>query len=327
MKYRQLTMCARSQIYALMSTGCSARKIAAHLDVAPSTISRELRRNRGPRGYRHQQANRFAIARKSNASTGLRKWTAKLEATVIWALSHHQWSPEQIAGRLALREPHRISHERIYTFIRADRAAGGKLYQHLRHSGRKYRKRSKLAGKSLIPNRVDITERESIIEHKVRIGDFEGDTVLGKGHQTALLTLVDRTSKFTLIDKLTRRCSATTAEAMSKRLMQLPVQLRKTCTLDNGLEFARHEQVTAMTGVRCFFARPYAPHQRGLNEHTNGLIRQYLPKGHDLGNISHAHVRYIEDKINNRPRKVLGYKTPREVFNELALNEGVALAC
>ena len=314
--YHQVTQDTRSQIYALKTSGHSQNSIAEKLGFDRSTISRELRRNKGGRGYRPLQANEMAVARRSIASRKKKKWTPELQARVITELKTTDASPEQISGRLK-REGILISHESIYQFIWDDKKAGGALYKHLRHHGKRYNKRSSgKAGRGCIPDRVDISERPKIVESKSRIGDWEGDTIIGSRHRGCILSYVDRHSKFTLLKKIERKTAlfvhAATLEKMSS--LAHPVL---TITYDNGKEFALHKAIAAGLKASCFFAAPYHPWERGLNEHTNGLVRQYFPKLMDLSKIPEELIEEVEHRLNHRPRKSLDYKTPAEVFQEL----------
>jgi len=186
----------------------------------------------------------------------------------------------------------------------------------LRHSGKKYNKRSSVAaGRGHIPNRVDIDERPKIVEQKTRIGDWEGDTIIGAKHQGAIVSLVDRCSKFTVLKKIDRKTAELVTKAAVEKLGGLSLLLLViTITLDNGKEFADHVTIADKLGAKVYFAKPYHAWERGLNEYTNGLIRQYLPKSTDFTQVSDEMVQEIEDKLNNRPRKILGYKTPMEVM-------------
>jgi IS30 family transposase len=224
------------------------------------------------------------------------------------------WSPEQISGRLKEQGKASISHEAIYQYIWENKRSGGILFKQLRHKGKKYNKRSSgKAGRGCIPNRVDITERPEIVEQKSRIGDWEGDTVISAVSKTALLTVVDRHSKFTRIKKIGRKTAANVRAAMKDVMSPLPYPVF-TITYDNGKEFAAHQDIATDLNAKCYFATPYHSWERGLNEHTNGLIRQYLPKLVDFKDVTDDEIQTIEDRLNNRPRKSLGYKTPMEVM-------------
>ena len=309
--YHHVTRDIRSQIYALKATGISLHKIAVIVERDVSTISREIKRNTGGRGYRYKQADAKAIERRENASRTPQKFTPTL-VKIIEENLLKEWSPDQISGRLKEKGIASISHEAIYQHIWKNKRAGGVLYKQLRHNGKKYNKRSSgKAGRGCIPNRVDITERPQIVEQKVRIGDWEGDTVISAVSKTAILTVVDRHSKFTRIKKIGRKTAENVRIAMKEVMNSLPVY---TVTYDNGMEFAAHQGIAADLNAQCYFAAPYHSWERGLNEHTNGLIRQYLPKSMDFKDVTDDEIQVIEDRLNNRPRKILGYKTPMEVM-------------
>lgn len=311
--YHHVTLDIRSQIYALKATGTSLHKIAAIVERDVSTISREINRNTGSRGYRYKQADAKAVERRANASRAPQKLTPTLVAIIEEKLME-EWSPDQISGRLKDKNIASISHEAIYQLIWKNKSAGGALYKQLRHNGKKYNKRSSgKAGRGCIPNRVDITERPKIVEQKTRIGDWEGDTVISAVSKTALLTVVDRHSKFTRIKKLGRKTAENVRVAMKEVMSVLPYPVI-TVTYDNGKEFAAHQDIAADLNAHCYFAAPYHSWERGLNEHTNGLIRQYLPKSVDFKDVTDDEIQAIEDRLNNRPRKILGYKTPMEVM-------------
>jgi IS30 family transposase len=235
-----------------------------------------------------------------------------MEALIIKRLES-DWSPEQISGRLKL-EGICVSHETIYRYVREDRLAGGLLYQHLRHGGKKYRKHgSKSAGVGCIPNRVGIEERPAIVDEKSRIGDWEGDTVVSTRSRAHLVTLTERYSKFLFVRKIGRKTKKNTNHAIVN-LLKKHRKFVKTITFDNGTEFAGHAEMTKKLGAKIYFARPYKSCDRGLNEHTNGLIRQYLPKKRDFADVMDKKIREIQNLLNNRPRKVLNFRTPHEVF-------------
>jgi IS30 family transposase len=321
--YHHLTQTERCQIYALKASNMSQIKIASMLGFSASTLSRELKRNRGKRGYRHQQANTLAIERRYIASKRSSRMTA---ATIelIRVNLRKKWSPEQIAGRLKM-DGIFISHETIYKHVWADKKNGGDLYKHLRHGGRKYaKKRSGTAGRGCIPNRIDIKERPSVVETKSRIGDWEGDLIIGTEHKGALLTYVDRKAKFTKMTKLANKTMAAVYTGTTRIMAPLAKNVH-TITYDNGKAFSGHLSISKVLQAQCFFATPYHSWERGLNEHTNGLIRQYFPKKSDLTCLSDEQVQAVEDALNDRPRKVLNYRTPREVFYGADDNQFIAL--
>lgn len=220
------------------------------------------------------------------------------------------WSPEQIPGTLAIS----ISHQRIYQHIWADRRNGDTLYQHLRHSNKKHKKRYGSKDKrGQIRNRVSIDERPEIVAQKTRIGDWEIDTVIGKNHQGALVTLVDRVSKFTLIKKVASKHTEVVTQA-TIGLLQPYLDKTLTITADNGKEFAGHEKMKEQLNAEVYFAHPYCSWERGLNENTNGLIRQYFTKGSRFESITDDEVEAVMHRLNHRPRKSLNFKTPHDVF-------------
>ena len=316
--YHHLTYEQRCQIYALVQSGHSQAAIARQIGVNRSTICRELARNSGKRGYRFKQAQAKASGRRKAASLAPRKMTPDLVCHIEEKLTQEQWSPDQISGWLRKHGIAFISHERIYQHIWADKKDGGNLYLHLRHSGKKYNKRKgKNAGRGLIPNRVDIDQRPAAAARKSRIGDWEADTIIGAGHKGAILSHVDRKSKYTKLAKLPDKSSAAVVRACRRVLRPIADRI-ETITYDNGKEFAAHAEIAASLGASSYFAKPYHSWERGLNEHTNGLVRQYFPKGTDFTTLTYADVRRVEDKLNSRPRKAFGYRTPREVFFKAA---------
>jgi IS30 family transposase len=312
--YRHLTYDKRCQIYALLKSGHPKTEIAELLGVHRSTIARELKRNRGRRGYRCLQAQEKASARRAAASGAPRKMKPGLIREIEEKLTQDQWSPDQISGWLKRQGRAFVSCERIYQHIWKDKKNGGELWRHLRHSAKKYnRRKGKNSGRGLIPGRVDIAERPAIAQEKRRIGDWEGDAIVDRSLKRAILTHVDRKSKYAKLAILRDRSAASVQKACDASLLPIAHKI-ETITYDNGKEFAGHAQIAARLGAQIYFAKPYHAWERGLNEHTNGLIRQYFPKGSDFSTLTPADVQRVEDKLNARPRKVLGYKTPSEVF-------------
>ena len=316
-EYKQLTMDDRIEIYRLKQEGKSKRAIAKALGVHPSTIGRELKRNWNC-GYHPRDAHRKTRGRRCGARRKYTKMTPEV-ISYIEAKIREDLSPEQIAGRM-LNDPEgpgiTISHERIYQHIWTDKHKGGDLYTHLRIAkNKKYRRRSNKKGnRGKIPNRVSIDKRPAIVEKRSRMGDWEGDTVMGKGNKQALVTLVDRKTKKTLIGKVERKTSNLVRDTVIDLLSQPGIKVH-TVTFDNGTEFTAHEQMAKALDAKIYFAHPYSSWERGLNENTNGLIRQYFPKGSAFQSITDEDVAFVMDRLNNRPRKILNYKTP----NELAL--------
>ena len=315
-RYRRVTYEDRCQIYALSKGGTGQESIASVLGVSQSTVSRELRRNRGQRGYRFKQAEAKAQARQAIRSKP-RKLTASVRRKVEAKLRQMRWSPEQISGWLR-DQGIKLSHERIYQMIWQDKRDGGNLWRSLRRRGKRYNKRAgKNAGRGLIPNRIDISDRPAIVARKARLGDWEGDTVASAGHKGGLLTLVERKSLLTKISKLRRSTARATQRATVRRLKPIG-NFVHTITFDNGKEFAAHQDIAHALKAKIFFATPYHAWERGLNENTNGLIRDFFPKGTDFSTISNAEVAKVERLLNARPRKSLGFRSPQEVFDSLA---------
>jgi len=307
--YQQLTYDERCQISALKARGDRPSQIARQLSRDRSTISREIKRNSFAEKYQGSQAETQSQQRRFRKPT---KMTPQLALTVEEKLKL-QWSPEQISGRLKI-EATKISHETIYKYVWRDKQRGGSLYKHLRHQGKKYNNRSKgTAGRGCIPNRVDIDQRPSIVDEKTRVGDWELDTIIGAEHDGAIVSMVDRHSKFTHLIKVPNKTAALVRDAIVEKLD--PVRnFVHTLTSDNGKEFACHEEVSSLLQADFFFAKPYHSWERGLNEHTNGLVRQYLPKGTGFSSCSQEVLNEIEIRLNQRPRKVLNFQTPQEVF-------------
>ena len=315
-KYRRITYEDRCQIYALSKRGVSQESIAGVLGVSQSTVSREICRNRGQRGYRFKQAEAKAQSRQAIRSRP-RKLTAPLRRKIEAKLRQMRWSPEQISGWLC-EQGIKLSHERIYQMIWQDKRDGGDLWRSLRRRGKRYNKRGgKNAGRGLIPDRIDISERPTIVARKARLGDWEGDTVVSAGHKGGLLTLVERKTQLAKIIKLPRATAHATQRAAVRRLKPVG-DFVHTITFDNGKEFAAHQDIAHALKAKIFFATPYHAWERGLNENTNGLIRDFFPKGTDFSTIANAEVAKVERLLNARPRKSLGFRSPQEVFDSLA---------
>jgi IS30 family transposase len=316
MSYKQLTLKERYHISTLLRNGYKQKEIARQLGVHPSTISREVRRNWDSRTSMYEYTTAQLQTQKRHRDKN--KYTVlshRMEQYIRDKLKAG-WSPEQIAGRMQYEEIGSISHETIYQFIYRNKAHGGRLYRYLRHKNKKYHKRNNAyQPRGVIPERTMIEERPSIVEEKARVGDWEIDTVIGKDHQGVLVTAVDRKSKFTLIKHVPSKHAEVVTSALIEMLSPIKPIL-KTITSDNGKEFAYHKQVSHVLEVDFYFANPYHSWERGLNEHTNGLIRQYLPKKTDFTHISKEEIITIQERLNHRPRKVLEYRTPHEVFFE-----------
>lgn len=311
-KYKQLTHKERYQIYALLKEGLNYSQIAKNIGFHKSTISRELSRNSNKENYHPDSASIKTFTRHRNKNKFI-KITVNVQKYIHRYLKQ-DWTPEQVAGKLKLDYIADISHEAIYQYIYKNKKAGGRLYLHLPHKLKRYNKRSGVYNsRGMINNRVSISKRPKIVEHKTRIGDWEVDTVIGKYHQGAIVTIVDRKSKFTLMKKLPTKEAIGVSNAIVELLYPIK-NIIHTITSDNGKEFSYHESISNSLNINYYFCDPYSSWQRGLNENTNGLIRRYIPKRTDFDTISDKEIVMIQNKLNHRPRKSLGYKTPFEVF-------------
>jgi IS30 family transposase len=319
--YTQLTQEERYQIYILRKAEYSQATIAELLERDKSTISRELRRNRGLKGYRPKQAHTLALARrhgKAQPRIDRRVWQQ------VEALVRDEWSPEQIVGRVALEQGVSISHEWIYQYIYADKRSGGDLCTYLRCQKARRKRYGCYDRRGCIPNQVSIDVRPAIVNARRRFGDWEGDTVIGKGHRGALVTLVERKSLYTVIRSVTHKTAGAVRNAVVDGLSPY-IDWVHTITYDNGREFADHEGMARDLDACIYFAHPYASWERGLNENTNGLIRQYFPKHRDLTTVTQQEIEQAMEKLNHRPRKSLGFRTPYEVFFNTSTSLTVAL--
>ena len=318
MTYKHLTREERYQIHALRRQNISPAVIAVELRRSRSTITRELKRNAGAQGYKPAKADDRARSRQST------RRNARQFDTQQWGQVHRylrlQLSPEQVSGRLKLEGALAISHECIYLHIYDDKRKGGDLICHLRcQKLRRKRYGSGQERRGTLKNRVCIDLRPAIVEQRSRIGDWEGDTVVGKGHQGVLVTLVERKSRYTLARQLDSRHSAGITQAVIA-LLRPYKSACQTITFDNGKEFAEHAFIADSLGADVYFAHPYHSWERGLNENTNGLLRQYFPKATNLRKVSQHEVDEAVYRLNHRPRKCLNYRTPHEVFMGLKMH-------
>jgi IS30 family transposase len=316
MTYRQITSEQRYMLAALRMQGLGASQIADHLGCHRSTVGRELRRNSSASDgrYRASKAQEMTNGRRSRSRRNQQFTTLDFER--VTALLVERWSPQQIAGRLALGPTLSISHETIYRHIWRDKKAGGRLYTHLRCAQKRRRKRyghydsrGRLAGKR------HISERPAAAESRHELGHWEIDTVMGTGSKDCILSIVERKSGLVLIGKLPNR----TTESLNARAIAIINAHRgrfKTITADNGTEFHNYSEIERLTRTTFYFATPYHSWQRGTNENTNGLIRQYLPRGTSMAALTQRHCNAIAHQLNSRPRKRLCFKTPTECFDE-----------
>jgi IS30 family transposase len=319
MTYQQLTYEHRNELKAYLKLGLKLVYIAHLIGVHKSTICRELQRNSGQRGYRPNQAQQKANSRKKNSRKKTR-FTEAVKQRVEFYLKQ-DWSPEQVSGRLALEEGIHISHETIYQHIWADKQAGGDLYTHLRGACKKKKKRyGTKDDRGQIKDCVRIDNRPEVVDKKERIGDWEIDTIIGSHHQGALVSAVERKSQLTLIEYVPQK----QADIVTKTIINMLKPFKSkvlTITVDNGKEFALHKNIAQELAAHVYFAHPYHSWERGLNENTNGLIRQYFPKKYDFRTITKQDTVFVETRLNNRPRKTLDFKKPIEIF----FNNSVAL--
>jgi transposase, IS30 family len=309
----QLTKEQRYEISAFKKAGISQKEIAHLIQKSESCISKELKRNRDGRNgeYKAELADKKCQVRH-RLKPKKKRLNESLKAQIN-SLIEEKFSPEQICGRLKIKGLEWVSHETIYDYIWKDKKKKGELYKHLRCNGKKYRKRGQKKDKrGQIPNRKGIELRPEIVDKKERIGDLEIDLVIGKDHLGALITINDRVTKLVKIIPVATKAADVIEKATITALKDW--NFIKTITSDNGKEFTNHEKISEALAIDYYFARPYRSWERGANENTNGLIRQYVPKKMDFKKLTAEHVQFIEDQLNNRPRKTLGYYTPNEVF-------------
>lgn len=323
---KHITVEQRYTISVMKQQGYKQREIAEAIGKDKSVISRELKRNSDKRSkkYNWDQAHRKAEGRKKE-KPHIKKFTLLIKERIDSMLAM-DYSPEQIVGRLKRKGVYCVSHERIYQYIWDDKRRGGQLYLHLRRKGRKYRKRgSAKDSRGIIKDRVDISKRPAIVDEKIRFGDLEIDTIIGKNHKGAILTINDRLTSKVWIKKLSGKDARELADKTIETLLPYKNMI-KTITADNGKEFAEHLKIASALNVSVYFARPYHSWERGANENTNGLIRQYIPKGTDFETIDQQYIKDVEDILNNRPRKKLAFLSPNEFFVLFLSNKKVAFA-
>lgn len=306
--YSQLTYNQRYHIYTFLKAGFCQSEVAKEIGVHKSTISRELKRNRGGRGYRPKQAQRFAMERQKKSKSRIKPEDWKL----VEALIGKEWSPEQISNFFRDNQIMHISHEWIYQYIYKDKRDGGNLWKHLRCRKKRRKRYGSYEKRGQIPNRKWIDARPQLVEDRSRLGDWEADTIIGKGKKGAIVTLVDRKSRYLRMGVVARRTKEAVKEMMISLLEDLPVH---TITCDNGREFTDHEGIAKELGTEVYFAHPYASWERGTNENTNGLIRQYIPKSTEFTEITNEDIQFVENRLNTRPRKCLSFKPPVVILN------------
>lgn len=307
-RYTQLTYTQRYHIYTFTKAGLQQTEIATLIGVHKSTISRELRRNRGRRGYRPKQAHQFAKRRKIKVIPKIKveDWER------IEQLIRLDWSPEQISDTCKKEELLQISHEWIYQYIYCDKHNGGTLWRHLRCKKKRKKRYGSYDKRGQIPNRTSIEERPQEVTDRSRLGDWEADTIIGKGKKGAIVTLVDRKSRFLRMGLVGHRTKEAVEKMIISLLADFPVH---TITCDNGKEFTSHEAVAKALEAKVYFAHPYASWERGTNENTNGLIRQYIPKETYFDTLTDLDIAFVEKRLNSRPRKCLSFCSPMVFLN------------
>lgn len=318
MSYKQLDFRKRCQIYGLWKAGYNQTEIAKEIGVHKSTISREFKRNTqlmrtqwGCWQYKTHYAQTYADERDKNKLKHI-KLTKTVERFIDEKLQI-EWSPEQISGYAKRHNLFFVSHECIYQYILKDKRKGGHLYKHLRHQSKNRKRYGSPKRQGAIKNRRFIDTRPAIVDEKRRLGDWEIDTIIGKNHKQAIVTLVERVSKKTILSKVNAKKADLVSSSIISSLKPIANNVL-TITADNGSEFAYHEKISQELETEFYFAHPYSSWERGLNENTNGLIRQYLKKGCDFSPVTADDLELIMNRLNNRPRKSLGFATPTEVF-------------
>jgi len=315
--YQHLNKEERFYIWNALRTGSSQKEVALALKRSPSTICREIKRNKikSAKIYTFYYALEILGRRKKRIAKTKHRKLNQDNSKMIEQLLLCYLSPEQISGYLLKHHDISISHETIYRYIYADKERHNKFKPFMRHGAKNHRKAYGTGARaSIIPNRVCITERPAIIEEKTRIGDWECDTVIGKDRKSVLVTVVDRTSLYTCCSRVLSKKSEVVSAAII-RILKSHTSKVLTLTFDNGTEFVKHEKIGRALGADTYFAHPYASCERAINENTNGLLRQFFPKGTDFRKVSWHQVKKAVDNINNRPRKTRNYLTPNQLFN------------
>lgn len=323
--YKRISYDERVKIGFMLEQGNKQAEIARQLNRPKSTIKREIERNKGSL-YRPAIAQLLSESNNKQKHLGCKIILEPLLEQQIIVLLKKRWSPSQISSELKRKYPNdnsfHVSHESIYTYIYiwAKKELRKELISYLRQK-KSARSKPSDRGKlrSNIPDRVDISERPPEVEGRLIAGHWESDLIIGKDNKSALGTIVERTTRTTLIVKLSDRSATTVRKAFSEKLLTLPKQMRISTTHDNGSEMAQHKLFTRETNIKVYFANPHSPWQRGTNENTNMLIRDFFPKGTDFRKVSEKEVQEVQDLLNERPRMTLGWRTPKEVFEEIIL--------
>ncbi len=310
---KHITKEQRYEIKAYLKCNMSQKFIANAIGVSESTISRELKRNSSKRGiYQPGNAHEKANERKERFNQK-RKFDINAQRVATKYLKEEQLSPKQIVGICKKLNIPMVSHERIYAFIREDKAKGGDLYKHTRHR-LKHRKRPVGGKKIVIKNKVSIEDRSSVINNKERFGDWEIDLIVGKDNKGAIVTIVERTTAFFMMRKLK---NGKNAKSLAKEVTDMLLPYKNyvhSITSDNGTEFAEHRKISQKLESQFFFCNPYSSWERGLSEYTNKLVRQYIPKKSNFNQFNNQYINEIQHKINRRPRETLDFNNPKELF-------------
>jgi len=318
-RFKQLTPQERNRIYQLLQEGKTQAEIAKALGRTKATVSRELKRNW------HQLFDEYlpdTAQRKANKRKALGRKQyyldrfPRLKSYVLEKL-RAGWAPDLMAGKLRHRGSVYLTKESIYQFIYSVEGRKLNLRHYLPRANRiRHKRNGRKHRKGVIPDRVDIARRPKRVEARRQFGHWEGDSVSYQGHSQRLATQVERKSRLLIVLRPRTNQARERASLINRRFSSLPAGARRTMTFDNGLEFADHQRVTATIGTKVYFAKPYSSWQRGSNEHVNGILRRYLPRTTDLDQLTDKKLYTIVNRINNRPRKILNYRTPREVFNQ-----------
>lgn len=324
-RYKHVTIIERETLSQLLLRGGRLADISRAMGRDKSTLSREIFRGKlGRVGYRALTAQALVEQRKHIAKRGKKILNNPLLESEIRKYLRIKWSPEQIANRLKMEYPNQpsmqISHESIYTYLYVlpKGSLRKELLSHLRQHQRTRRKRGNIHSKrGQIPNMISIEERPKEVKDRIIPGHWEGDLIVGKDRLSALGTLVERTTRTTILVPLKEKDALTVRKAFARETKKLPTQMKLSLTYDRGKEMSQHQLFTKQTKIQVYFAHPQSPWERGTNENTNGLIRQYFPKGTDFSKINRKEIKAVQELLNDRPRKVLGYLTPLEVFDSL----------
>jgi IS30 family transposase len=336
-KYNRLSTVEREEISRGLAQGLSYGQIAKDLDRDVSTVSRELSRLRyTPRYYRATFAQEVADRKRHKPKKNKLLTNERLQLYVVDKLVNQHWSPQQIAARIKLEYPNdmdmRVSHETIYTYVfclergSLKKELKATLRQHKYSRGLGVRQQSGRPKFSPIPDLVSIEERPKEVEDRIVPGHWEGDLIIGRGNHSALGTLVERTTRTVILVQIDSKHAEHVATRFAEELEILPEQMKLTLTYDRGSEMARHKLFSEKTNMKVYFADPQSPWQRGTNENTNGLIRQFFPKSTNFKKVTVAEVKRVQDLLNGRPRKAIGYKTPYEALSLLLAEKGEAQA-